>query len=72
MLDSGPTIPANSVRGGYGAARSGRAAAGLERRGALDALAQRLRERETLDEEEIPEVTGLARAPKAEGEKVSV
>jgi cell division protease FtsH len=43
-----------------------------EHRGALDALAQALLERETLDEEEILEVTGLTRAPAAEGEKVPV
>ena len=43
-----------------------------EHRRALDALAQALLERETLDEEEIREVTGLTRAPAAEGEKVPV
>ncbi len=43
-----------------------------EHRGALDALAQALLDRETLDEEEILEVTGLTRAPAAEGEKVPV
>jgi cell division protease FtsH len=35
----------------------------VEHRGALDALAQALLARETLNEEEILEVTGLARAP---------
>ncbi len=43
-----------------------------EHRHALDALAQALLERETLDEDEIREVTGLTRAPAAEGEKVTV
>src|SRR5690606_34210905 len=43
-----------------------------EHRGALDALAQALLDRETLDEEEILEVTGRTRAPAAEGEKVPV
>ena len=44
----------------------------VEHRGALDALAQALLERETLDEQDILEVTGLTRAPAAEGEKVPV
>jgi cell division protease FtsH len=37
-----------------------------EHRGELDALAQALLERETLDEQEILAVTGLARAPRLE------
>jgi cell division protease FtsH len=44
-----------------------------EHRGELDALAQALLERETLDEQEILAVTGLARAPRLEdgGQPVS-
>jgi cell division protease FtsH len=38
-----------------------------EHRGALDTLARALLERETLDEQEILEVTGLPPAPKLEG-----
>src|SRR4051812_40818951 len=43
-----------------------------EHRRELDALAQALLERETLDEEEILEVTGLAPAPPLENTKVPV
>jgi cell division protease FtsH len=43
-----------------------------EHRRELDALAQALLERETLDEQEILEVTGLPPAPALEGAKVSV
>jgi cell division protease FtsH len=43
-----------------------------EHRRELDALAAALLERETLDEREILEVTGLAPAPALESEKVGV
>jgi len=42
-----------------------------EHRGALDALARALLERETLDEKEILEVTGLPPAPALESERVA-
>ena len=41
-----------------------------EHRGALDALADALLARETLDEQEILEVTGLPAAPSLESGKV--
>ena len=43
-----------------------------EHRKELDALARALLERETLDEEEILEVTALAPAPRLENRKVPV
>ena len=42
-----------------------------EHRKELEALAQALLERETLDEEEILEVTGLAPAPPLENTKIA-
>jgi cell division protease FtsH len=42
-----------------------------EHRGELEALAQALLERETLDEEEILRVTGLAPAPRLENAKIA-
>jgi cell division protease FtsH len=42
-----------------------------EHRGALDALAAALLDRETLDESELLRVTGLERAPKLENEPIS-
>jgi cell division protease FtsH len=41
-----------------------------EHRGALDALAEALLARETLDEEEVLRVTGLSRAPVLDGAKM--
>lgn len=43
-----------------------------EHRAALDALAQALLERETLDEKEILEVTGLPPAPPLENSKIAI
>ncbi len=44
----------------------------MKHRGELEALARALLERETLDEEEILEVTGLSPAPPLENTKVPV
>jgi cell division protease FtsH len=48
----------------------GFAGRGAKHRGELEALARALLERETLDEEEILEVTGLPPAPPLENRKV--